>query len=65
MLTNIRILHDIHFLFIEPQMVHLKDSLAHQWIAGHSLCSGGQCSALTREDPSLDTDCATAMAPPL
>ena len=46
-------------------MVHLKDSLAHQWRAGHWLCSGGQYSALTREDPSLDTDCATAMAPPL
>ena len=46
-------------------LVLLKDSLAHQWRAGHWLCSGGQYPALTREDPSLDTDCATAMAPPL
>ena len=47
------------------QLVVLECLLTHQWRAGLCLCSGGQYPALTREDPSLDTNCAIAMAPPL
>ena len=54
-----------HLSFSQPLLVLLENSLAHQWRAGHWLCSGGQYPALTREDSSLDTDCTTAMAPPL
>ena len=46
-------------------MVLLQLSFKHQSRAGHSLYFGDQFPAKTREDPSLDTDCATAMAPPL
>ena len=46
-------------------VVRLQLSLKHQWRAGHSLYFGDQYPAKTREDPSLDTDCAIAMALPL